>query len=58
MEEPLRQMVANAGDEPSVVLQKVAEGKGNYGEFRGQYGEFRGQRGVPGTVYLIQRSSA
>jgi chaperonin GroEL len=31
MEEPLRQIVANAGAEPSVVLQKVAEGEGNYG---------------------------
>jgi chaperonin GroEL len=31
MEEPLRQIVANAGDEPSVVLNKVAENKGNFG---------------------------
>jgi len=31
MEEPLRQIVANAGDEPSVVLQKVLEGEGNFG---------------------------
>jgi len=31
MTEPLRQIVANAGDEPSVVLNKVAEGKGNFG---------------------------
>ena len=31
MEAPLREIVANAGDEPSVVLAKVAEGKGNYG---------------------------
>jgi chaperonin GroEL len=31
MEEPLRQIVANAGGEPSVVLNKVAEGKGNLG---------------------------
>ncbi|MBU6514228.1 MAG: chaperonin GroEL, partial [Betaproteobacteria bacterium] len=31
IEEPLRQIVANAGDEPSVVLNKVVEGKGNYG---------------------------
>ena len=31
MEEPLRQIVANAGDEPSVVVNKVKEGKGNYG---------------------------
>jgi chaperonin GroEL len=31
LEEPLRQIVANAGEEPSVVLNKVAEGKGNFG---------------------------
>jgi len=31
MEDPLRQIVTNAGDEASVVLNKVAEGKGNYG---------------------------
>jgi len=31
MEEPLRQIVANAGEAPDVVLNKVAEGKGNYG---------------------------
>ncbi len=31
MEEPLRQIVANCGDEPSVVINSVAEGKGNYG---------------------------
>ena len=31
LEQPLREIVANAGDEPSVVVNKVAEGKGNYG---------------------------
>jgi chaperonin GroEL len=31
MEEPLRQIVSNAGDESSVVLNKVKEGKGNFG---------------------------
>jgi chaperonin GroEL len=31
LEEPLRQIVANAGAEPSVVLNKVMEGKGNFG---------------------------
>jgi chaperonin GroEL len=31
MEEPLRQIVGNAGGEPSVVLNKVAEGDGNFG---------------------------
>jgi chaperonin GroEL len=31
IQEPLRMIVKNAGEEPSVVLNKVAEGKGNYG---------------------------
>jgi len=31
IEEPLRCIVANAGDEPSVVVAKVLEGKGNFG---------------------------
>ena len=39
LEEPLRQIVNNAGDEPSVVLNKVVEGKGNFG-FNAQTGEY------------------
>jgi chaperonin GroEL len=39
LEEPLRQIVANAGDEASVVLNKVEEGKGNFG-YNAQTGEF------------------
>jgi chaperonin GroEL len=31
LEEPLRQIVANAGTEASVVVNKVAEGSGNFG---------------------------
>ncbi len=31
MEEPIRQIASNAGDEASVVVNKVAEGKGNFG---------------------------
>ena len=31
LEEPLRQIVANAGIEGSIVVQKVKEGKGDYG---------------------------
>lgn len=31
MEQPLREIMANAGLEPSVVLNKIKEGKGNYG---------------------------
>ncbi len=41
MEEPLRQIVANAGDEASVVLNKVSEGAGNFGynAATGEYGD-------------------
>jgi len=40
-EEPLRQIVKNAGGDPSVVLNAVAEGKGNYGynAATGEYGD-------------------
>ncbi|MCG6868044.1 MAG: chaperonin GroEL [Gammaproteobacteria bacterium] len=31
LEEPLRQIVANAGQEPSVILSKVEEGEANFG---------------------------
>ena len=31
MEAPLREIVTNAGEEPSVILNKVAEGTGNFG---------------------------
>ncbi|WP_019448698.1 chaperonin GroEL [Cupriavidus sp. BIS7] len=41
MEEPLRQIVLNAGEEASVVVAKVIEGKGNYGynAASGEYGD-------------------
>jgi chaperonin GroEL len=39
LEEPLRWIAANAGDEPSVVLNKVTDGKGNYG-YNAQSGEY------------------
>ncbi len=41
LEEPLRQIVANAGDDSSVVLNKVAEGSGNFGfnAATGEYGD-------------------
>ncbi len=41
MEEPLRQIVSNAGGEPSVVLNEVARGKGNHGfnAATGEYGD-------------------
>ncbi|MGH7186965.1 MAG: chaperonin GroEL, partial [Pseudomonadota bacterium] len=39
LEEPTRWIAANAGDEPSVVVNKLVEGKGNYG-FNAQTGEY------------------
>jgi chaperonin GroEL len=41
MEEPLRVIVTNAGDEASVVINQVALGKGNYGynAATGEYGD-------------------
>ncbi len=41
VEEPLRQIVSNAGEEASVILNKVAAGKGNYGfnAATGKYGD-------------------
>ena len=44
MEEPLRQIVSNAGDEPSVVVNTVAGESGNYGynAATGEYGDMIG----------------
>jgi chaperonin GroEL len=39
IEEPLRQIVNNCGEEASVVVNKVLEGKGNYG-YNAQTGEY------------------
>jgi chaperonin GroEL len=41
VEQPLREIVANAGDEASVVVAKVLEGKGNFGynAATGEYGD-------------------
>jgi len=39
IEEPLRQIVTNAGEEASVILNDVAKGKGNYG-YNAANGEF------------------
>ena len=41
IEEPLRTIVANAGSEPSVVVNNVANGNGNYGfnAATGEYGD-------------------
>ncbi|HBZ8062060.1 TPA: chaperonin GroEL, partial [Klebsiella pneumoniae] len=39
MEAPLREIVANAGDEPSVIINKVKEGTGSFG-YNAATGEF------------------
>jgi chaperonin GroEL len=39
MEAPLREIVTNAGEEPSVVLNKVVAGSGNFG-YNAQTGEY------------------
>ena len=41
LEEPLRQIVANAGADPSVVLNRVVEGRGDFGfnALTNQYGD-------------------
>jgi chaperonin GroEL len=41
IEAPLRQIVANAGDEPSVVINAVKAGEGNFGynAATGEYGD-------------------
>ncbi|WP_313917622.1 chaperonin GroEL, partial [Tahibacter sp.] len=41
MEAPLREIVANCGEEPSVVLNRVKEGTGNFGynAANGEYGD-------------------
>ncbi len=39
LEEPLRQISANAGEEGSIIVQKVRDGKGSYG-YNARTGEF------------------
>jgi len=41
VEEPLRQIVINAGEDGAVILNKILEGKGNYGfnAANGEYGD-------------------
>jgi chaperonin GroEL len=39
LEAPLREIVFNSGDEPSVIVNQVKEGKGNYG-YNAATGEF------------------
>ncbi|MBI2312943.1 MAG: chaperonin GroEL, partial [Betaproteobacteria bacterium] len=63
LEEPLRQIVANAGDEPSVVVNKVLEGKGNlgYNAQTAEYGDML-QMGVVDptkvTRFALQNASS
>lgn len=48
VEAPLRQITANAGDEPSVVADKVKQGSGNFGynAATGEYGDMI-EMGIP-----------
>jgi chaperonin GroEL len=63
LEEPLRMIAQNAGDEASVVLNKVAEGKGNFGynAATGKYGDMV-EMGVLDptkvTRYALQNASS
>jgi len=55
IEEPLRQIVANAGEEGSIVVQKVREGKGTYGfnAATGTYGDLVAE-GVIDPVKVVR----
>jgi chaperonin GroEL len=55
VEEPLRQIVANAGEEGSIIVQKIKEGKGNYGfnAATGTYGDLVAE-GVIDPVKVVR----
>jgi chaperonin GroEL len=55
IEEPLRQIVANAGEEGSIVINKVREGAGNFGynAATGEYGDLLAQ-GVIDPVKVVR----
>jgi chaperonin GroEL len=55
IEEPLRQIVQNAGEEGSIVINKVREGKGNFGynAATNQYGDLLDQ-GVIDPVKVVR----
>ncbi len=63
LEEPLRQIVSNAGGDASVVLNAVAQGKGNYGfnAATGEYGDMI-EEGILDptkvTRYALQNASS
>ncbi|MBK8943547.1 MAG: chaperonin GroEL [Polyangiaceae bacterium] len=54
-EEPLRQIAANAGEEGSIIVQKVREGKGSYGwnAATGAYGDLI-EMGVIDPVKVVR----
>ncbi len=55
IEEPMRQIVQNAGEEGSIVINKVREGKANYGynAQTGQYGDLL-EQGVIDPVKVVR----
>ena len=55
IEEPLRQIVANAGEEGSIIVNKVREGKGSYGynAATNEYGDLLAQ-GVIDPVKVVR----
>jgi len=55
IEEPLRQIVQNAGEEGSIVINKVRENKGNFGynAATGQYGDLL-EQGVIDPVKVVR----
>jgi chaperonin GroEL len=55
IEEPLRQIVANAGEEGSIVVQKVRDGKGSFGynAATGEYGDLI-EMGVIDPVKVVR----
>ncbi|HWA75642.1 MAG TPA: chaperonin GroEL [Polyangiaceae bacterium] len=55
IEEPLRQIVANAGEEGSIVVQKIKDGKGNFGfnAATGTYGDLVAE-GVIDPVKVVR----
>jgi len=55
IEEPLRQIAANAGEEGSIVVNKVREGKGSYGynAATGEYGDLL-EQGVIDPVKVVR----
>ncbi len=55
IEEPLRQIVANAGEEGSIVINRVREGSGNFGynAATGEYGDLL-EQGVIDPVKVVR----